>query len=88
MINTFSFHIHKAWHSGIRTTSYFRFHDFSVTHAYQEILEVHDKKHHHRRRRRNHLAKLSFIIHAQYISEIMFGTVVCDYIVHQLQQDK
>jgi hypothetical protein len=31
---------------------------------------------------------LSFIIHAKYILEIMFGTVAYEYIIHQLQHEK
>jgi len=34
------------------------------------------------------LAKVTFIIHAKYIFEIMFGTAAYEYILHQLQHQK
>jgi len=43
---------------------------------------THDGNHHH------FFSKVSFIIHAKYIFEIMFGTAAYEYIIHQLQHEK
>ena len=43
---------------------------------------MHDRNHHH------FFSKVSFIIHAKYIFEIMFGTAAYEYIIHQLQHEK